>query len=264
MNNPILATNAMPTLKPTYGFASTAALIEALAPTGWHPVEQKVSRVKDLARDGFQRHIVTLENPALPEIPGMSEDNQSRPRITIVNSHDATTALRMFLGFLRFACLNGIIAGTGLREFRAVHTQSLPAKVAEGVEYLTAGVPDLAKQLQFLQQSVFSPEAKEEFVRKMVDARLAHVEAIDVNYNSALTLRRTEDQGENAFVVLNRVQEAMMRGGVRYNRVVNFRNDTGEVISSEIRPASTRKLSSIPQAVKLNRMAYDLAMQLAA
>jgi hypothetical protein len=264
MNNPILATQASPIVKPTYQFASTASIIETLAVTGWKPVEQKVARVKSPERDGFQRHIVTLENAALPEIPGMTDDHRSRPRITVMNSHDAGTALRVILGFLRFACLNGILAGTGLREFRAVHSANLTEKLGDGIRYVAEDIPALTAQLQHLQSVQFSAANEQEFIRALVDARLQHVEAVDVDYNSAIQVRRFQDGGRDAFSVLNRVQESLMRGGIAYKRVVKQYDDQGNVTSQEIRPATTRKLSSIQQAVKLNRQAYDLAMKFAA
>lgn len=265
--NPVTQTQKKPTLKPTYAFASTQELLDSLQNTGWYPHETKVAKARKAANEGYQRHIIQLHNDSFKEIPGLTAHNGSRPQILVLNSHDGSTALRMMLGFLRIACLNGVIAGTGLREFRAIHSgNSLDAKIAEGVEYMTAGIPDLVTTVQKLQGSKFSQENLLTFVKTLVDERLANANVVagSVDYDSALRVRRDEDLEADAFTIFNRVQEAVIRGGIQYKAVRRTFDEQGNVTSEEIRNATTRKLNSIPQAVKLNTLAYDLALQLAA
>lgn len=265
--NPIDQTQAKPTLKPSYAFASTDSLIKSLAGTGWYPVEKKVAKVRSSSNEGYQRHIVQLHNDSFADIPGLTGENQSRPQIAIMNSHDGSTALRMMLGFLRIACLNGVIAGTGLREFRTIHSgNSLEDKIADGVEYMTAGLPDLVRTVQHLQDTSFTKENLEVLVKTLVDERLARANVVagSVDYGSALQVRRAQDDKEDAFTVFNRIQESIIRGGIHYKAVRRNLDDAGNVVSEEIRNATTRKLNSIPQAVRLNTLAYDLAVKLAA
>jgi hypothetical protein len=266
MTNPVFQTQAKPTLKPTYQFASTQELIGSLQGSGWYPVETKVAAARSKSNAGFQRHIVQLHNDSFPEIPGMTGENKSRVQIAVMNSHDGSTALRMMLGFLRFACLNGVIAGTGLREFRAIHTGSLRDKLAVGVEYMTGGIDDLVKTMQHLQGTTFSKENLDVLVKTLVDERLRNANVVEgsVDYGSALQVRRNQDTNEDAFTVFNRLQESLMRGGIHYRAVRRTLDLDGKVVSEEVRNATTRKLSSIPQAVRLNTLAYDLAVKLAA
>ena len=129
--------------------------------------------VRSPSKLGFQRHIVRFENPNFTEISGLSTDNRSRPQLVMMNSHDGTTAVRLFLGLVRIACLNGIIAGTAFREFRAVHSgKSLEEKLSEGLEFMVGGMPELQTAIQSLQSRTFSKEAYEHFCQEMAKMRL--------------------------------------------------------------------------------------------
>lgn len=264
--NPVLQTKAMPTLKPTYGFASTQEIMDSLAGSGWRPVSQNALKARSKSREGYQRHMVRLQNDSFLEIPGLTQDNKSRPEIVLLNSHDGTTALRMMLGLFRIACLNGVIAGTGLREFRAVHSGNLQQKLSEGIGYMTGGIPQLIDQVTHLQGTRFTPAALEQLVAEVVAKRLQHANVVpgSIDFASVVKPRRDQDKAEDAFTVFNRIQESLIRGGIRYRAYHAVKDEDGNVTSEEIRNATTRKLSSIPQAVRLNTMVYDLAVKLAA
>lgn len=161
-------------------------------------------------------------------------------------------------------CTNGLIAGTSLREFRAVHSGNLAEKLGEGTDFIADGVPEMIKQVQMLQQTKFTPEALEQLTKTLVDERLKFVQPVSVDYESALAIRRFEDKETDAFTVFNRLQEALIRGGISFVSERNILDKDGNVVGTELRNGTTRRMYSIAQAVKLNRMAYDLAVKLAA
>lgn len=264
--NPIFQTQKHPSLKPTYSFASTKDLIDSLAGTGWYPADMKYAKARKPGKEGYQKHIVRLHNDSFLKIPGLTDDNASRPEIIWVNAHDGSAASRLLCGLFRMACLNGIIAGTSLREFRAIHSGNMAQKLVEGIEYISGGIPALIEAVQKLQNTQFSPEAREVFVKTLVDERLANSNVVpgSVDYEGAAMVRRSEDKANDAFTVFNRVQESIIRGGIRYKTVRQTLDVDGKVVAEEIRNATTRKLNSIPQAVRLNTLAYDLATKLVA
>ena len=265
IQNPIIQVSKKPTLKPTYGFVSTQELINSFQSKGWYPVDEKVMRVRKEENEGFQKHLIRLENNSFPSIPGLSESNQSRPQIVIVNSHDGTSALRMMLGLIRMACLNGIIAGTGLREFRVTHSGNLTNKIGEGLEYLVANLDAMVAQIQTLQNTKFTEANFKEFLKNVVDARFQHTpNVLDIDYNSASRVLRAEDQASDAFTAMNRVQESIIRGGIKYTKKVEILDVNGNVIREDIKATVSKKLNSIPQNIKLNKVIYSKAVQLAA
>jgi hypothetical protein len=262
--NPIHQVQPFSTLKPSYGFVSTDNLIESFGQTGWYVAEEKVAKVRKIEKQGFQRHIIRLHHDDYKTIPGLSEANTTRPELIVLNSHDGSSRLRILLGMLRMVCLNGIIAGTSLREFGTTHSGDLTKKLTGGIEYMTSGVPDMIGQVQVLQNARFTQAALEQLVKSVVDERLKTVDPIKVNYGTALAVTRNQDAADDAFTVFNRLQERLMRGGIEYTYNKKILDSTGNVVDVVESTRVTRRLNSIPQAVKLNRMAYDMAVQLAA
>lgn len=264
ITNPIQQIVPHRELASTYGFASTADIISEFATHGWLPSDQAVAKVRVTDRLGFQRHLVRFRNPQFPVIPGLAESNASVPELCVLNSHDGTTRLRILFGAFRIACLNGLIAGTSLREVSVVHSGNIIQRLDDGIEHMVTGIPEMIQQVQDLQNAQFNAASRQEFVTKLVDARLSHVKPLSVDYDSALKAARAQDFNDDAFTVFNRVQEKLVRGGIHYTYEKKVLDEEGNVLSSKVANGTTRKLTSIPQSVKLNRMAYDLAIQLAA
>lgn len=260
--NPIEQTKALDTLKPSYGFVNTKQVLDVFQSKGWNVVETKTLSVRNEKRQGFQRHLIALENEAFPSIPGLSQDNASKPRLMLLNSHDGTTAFRIFIGLLRIACLNGVIAGTALRDFKAVHSKNVLNRLGEGIDFLSNNMGELFNQVQTLQAVQFTPSMIEEYVKHMYNARLSGVgKVLSVNYN--LRCLRIEDKASDGFTVFNRVQETLIRGGIDYVYARDVKDANGNVIATQTVNATTRRLASIQSQIRLNRIAYDKAATLA-
>lgn len=259
--NPIEQTKAMDTLKPTYGFVSTQNVLDVFQSKGWEVTKVDVLSPRKPERAGYQRHLIRLENANFPSIPGLTTENSSKPQLCLLNSHDGTTAYRMFLGLLRIACLNGVIAGLALRDFKAVHSKNVLTRLGDGIEYLSNNMGTLFNQVQALQNIQFTQAQIQEYVKTMFDARLSSVgKVVSVNYK--LPLVRYEDQATDGFTVLNRVQEVLVRGGIDYTYLRDVKDDNGNVINTQTVHSTTRRLASIQQQIKLNRIAYDKAASL--
>ena len=248
----------------TYGFVSTREMLDVFESKGWTVASTSVVKPRKAEKIGFQRHLICLENTAFPAIPGLSTDNASRPQICVLNSHDGTTAVRMFLGLLRIACLNGIIAGLSLKDFKAVHSKNVATRIGDGIEYLSDNIGTLFEQVQQLQGMQLNDAALNEYVKTVVDARLKNVRNIQtVDYSSALRVRRDADKAQDAFTVLNRVQESIVRGGIEYSYLRNIRDDKEQIVEQCLTHTRTRALKSVPSQVNLNRLIYDKALELA-
>lgn len=263
--NPIEQTNPSSLVKSTYGFISTADLLQTFAAQGWAPVSKQVAKTKVEARQGYQKHIVRLEHPNFQSIKGLTESNRSRPQLCLLNSHDGSAALRLFYGVLRIACLNGIIAGSVLKSFRAVHSANNVAQLEHGIAYMTSGIGELAETVERLAKSRFSLDAQYQLVHQLVDLRLANVKNIvDINYNSATRLVRPEDNSSDAYTIFNRLQESLVRGGIEYTYNKNIVDSQGQVIDVKQVTTKTKRLSSVVSQLNINRTAFDLAVKLAA
>jgi hypothetical protein len=241
---------------------STRHVLDTFEERGWNIVKSQCIRSKREVATG--KHIVRLEHKDFSYIDGLTDGNKSRAQLVLLNSHDGTTALNIFWGLLRVACLNGIIAGTAMNGFRLIHSQSITKRVPEALDYMIEGFPRFRDSIQMLQSKVMSQDAAREFTNEAYLARLGSIPGFLKREYLSPTAVRSEDFGDDAFTVFNRVQERIMRGGIPYLKERRVLNSNGEQIGSTIIQGTTRKLSSVGQTLKLNRLVYDLAVKYAA
>lgn len=261
LHNAVTQTNKASHLKDTYGFISTADILKTFQSQGWNLTSQQVASVRKAEKNGYQRHMLRFSNPNY-KITGLNSDNVSIPELVLVNSHDGSGAFRLLLGVFRIACANGMIAGNSFKELRVVHSGNLTKKLASGIDYISESMPEFIAQINSLQKTELTPEQQSEFIRLVFNERLKKVNPVNVNYS--LDTKRVEDMGSDAYTLLNKVQEVVMRGGINYSRVVNVTDKSGIVIGQEIKRTTTKKISSIAQSVSLNRACFDAMKQVLA
>jgi hypothetical protein len=261
--NPVEATKAY-IERDTYGFVNTKDVLQAFGQAGWTPVSQNFGRVNNLERQGFQKHLIRLENPKFPAIEGLTNANHSKPQLVLLNSHDGTTSLQILWGLIRVACLNGIIAGTGVNGVRLIHSKSVVDKLPDAIQYMLDNFEKFRDQITALQGKTLSEAATIELIKGVYNARLANVRGVThIDYTVPRALR-FEDKETDAYTIFNRIQEKLMRGGIRYEYVKEVKDVNGVVTNSYPVVTKTRRIASVSSQVKLNQLAYDTAIKLAA
>ena len=104
----VFADTKAPRLTDRYEQVYTADLLPVLADNGYFPVQAAQKRV----RKGSNEHAAHLMAFARQQDIANGVDN--RGEIVLFNSHDGTSAVKLFAGSFRFICSNGTIAGAGL------------------------------------------------------------------------------------------------------------------------------------------------------
>lgn len=264
ITNPLEQIVKKPSLGDTYGFVSTRDVLNVFENKGWKVVNEQIMGTRNPERQGYQKHLLRMEHADFPRIPGLTEANTSRVQLCLLNSHDGTSSFRVFLGLIRMACLNGMISGTSLKDFRAYHSKNVLSRLADGIEQVAGNIPELFKNVAHLQSKQLSLPALTELTKTMVDMRLRNVRKIvAVDYASATHAIRDEDMHDDAFTAVNRLQEKIIRGGIAYAYERNVKDDNGNVIGSRLTHTTTRRLSSIAGQISLNRALFDKAMEVA-
>ena len=260
--NPILQENPNPVMKPTYGMIKTIDMIKSFENQGWYHASHSVARVRQGSnREGFQKHIVRMRNDAFQSIPGLTAANASVPELVLMNSHDGTMAYRLFLGVVRIACLNGIIAGDALASYRVIHSQNALKGLHDGVDAMVARIPHMVEQIRAMQETTCSLEKARAYVKTMYDKRVLPIGGVEcINYD--LTAKRPEDVSLDAYTVFNRVQEMLIRGGIQYIAKRNILDSNGIVVGTHTKHGVTRKMNGIQPQLKLNQLAYDKAIEM--
>jgi hypothetical protein len=248
---------SMTLVKPSYGFVDTTTIVEQFASHGWNVARAQQAKVKNEERQGYQKHLLRFRNEDYSRIQGLKSYNESIPELIVENSHDGSSSLKIFFGVFRIACLNGIIAGSSLNNFRVIHSKNAVNNLNNSIDSMTAGIPDLIKKVEHFSTLELDSNQRFELSERAAKLRLANtlnVERIAVDHLSRP--RRLDDVNQDAYSIFNVIQEKVIRGGIQYTQL----NPKTEMLESK----KTRAISSVAQSVKLNRELWNILEEVTA
>lgn len=230
-------TNIIPTdnVSKKYSVISTENLTKMIVEkTGFNVATYQEHGTRKAENVGKTKHLIRFRAPQAA-LDGVV------PEIVMLNSYNKGSAFKLYVGFFRIACLNGLIAGDTINGFSQAHynfnydnllgfLDSLPGTIEKGIDQVLTmkktpsgqWVYDMAKEALEISRPSFLENTSEELVKRT----LVHM---------VERPRRMEDRGTDAFTAYNRVQERIIRG----------------------LPGVFRKISSPSVQVKVNRFMWD-------
>ena len=237
----------------------TSRVVEDLSKLGWVPVEAKQTATKQGKKSNYSKHMIAFRNPDIM-IKGKNGDD-AFPQIILTNSHDGLSSFKFMVGIYRMVCSNGlVVADEEFANFNIRHRgytfEELQTVVAQVVEEVPRKVEVMnkmnAKELTKAEQETLALNAL--LLRKGI--KLGSEEAKGIEYDQdtldeILEVTRPADEGSNLWVVFNRVQEKLIKGG----------------FSAALKGSKVRKVKSIKSFqtdIKLNQELFKLATSMVA
>jgi hypothetical protein len=214
-----------------YGQITTSQAIGVLADFGYYPVQ-----AAQVGKTRHAKHMLAFANHS-PLVP-----TEGRPELILYNSHDGTSALKLFAGFFRFICSNGIVAGEGFKS-RMLHNTSTVRNFETLITGTAARLDDLQGHIGDMRSRTVSQTDALEFIRHGATFRWKEDRITDNTISDIYNPRRVEDTRNDMWTIYNRLQEGLIRGGVR--------------VGPENRKA--RAIGSIQQNLRINQELWDLA-----
>ena len=219
----VFTTEKAPHLTDKYIQTPTSRVVEDLMNLGWQVT--KAQEVRSRKYKGFQKHVVVFRNPDIM-IKGKDGDD-AFPQILLTNSHDGKAAFNLRVGIFRLVCSNGLVisdadfSNVSIRHINYTF-ESLQAKVAEMITKL----PNLVNKINTFKQTQLTEEQMKDFATKAMQLRTKQ----QVDVMEVLTAERPQDEGNDLWVVFNRIQEKLTGGSYRAGRrkarsVKNFQKD---------------------------------------
>lgn len=232
---------------PKYTFIPTERVLKGLMSAGFVPVEARQTHAR-LASPTHVRHIVRLRRRF--ETVQLKD---SVPEMVFLNSHDGSSAYQLRMGLFRVVCTNGLIVSHGtFPAFCVPHRGNVVDDVISGAMRLSERFEALAAQVERMERHHLFKDEQLRFAERALAMRYeTPTESGSMQPSQLLHCRRIEDTGDNLWSVLNRCQEALLRGGLIR------RSATG-------RPSRTRRITSIKEEVRLNSRLWDLASEILA
>jgi len=239
----IFATDAHHSRSDRYAFVPTVDVLQGLRKEGFQPFMVGQSRTRIADKREFTKHMIRLRHASQINAGEANE-------IILINSHDGTSSYQMLAGMFRFVCMNGLVCGDTFNDIRIRHKGNIVDDVIEGAFTVVDGFKAIADRRDQMtgvkllgsEQTAFAEAA---LTLKYDDETPAPITARDI-----LRPRRWEDNEQDLWSTFNRVQENMIKGGIR------GRNANG-------RRTSTREVNGIDQNVKINRALWTLAERMA-
>jgi len=248
MNVAKLAQSASTKVSENYVFLSTEQAHGVLADFGFTE-----SRYKQGKGQGYQKHLSIFERDT-------DGDEDGRFNLLLLNSHDGTSSLRLEAGYFRVLCENQL--GSGDVGVRVVHRGNALDKFAAAIPLVLAQMQSFKETKAILRDKQLSALAMFDLAYFALQVRGVDVAGLDEyqfirNIQNILTSRRYEDRGENAWKVFNRVQENVVKGGVRLYQNAGTVEAPKEVLR-KLRP-----LANAERLLNVNNLLTEKTIQLA-
>jgi hypothetical protein len=230
----VFTTEKLSTLTDKYIQTPTSRVVEDLMSMGWQVT--KAQEVKSKKYKGFQKHLLVFRNPDIM-IKGKDGDD-AFPQILLTNSHDGKAAFNFRVGIFRLVCSNGLVVSDA--DFNNVSIrhinytfESLQTKISEVI----AKLPGLVQKINLFKSTTLTEAQMTDFAYKAASLR----SKATVNVEELLGSTRKEDEGDDLWVVFNRVQEKLIGGGYKSGR------------------RKTRSVKSFQKDIEINEQLFELA-----
>lgn len=141
------------------------------------------------------------------------------PEMVIYNSYDGSSAMTVHVGIFRAVCSNGLVVAT--QDFGKFKVRHMGTEQEQAIELLSEFVLKCKDMIQMnvrLGEKIYTEEEMIELAKKAAKLRFD----MDLNNEQAMELlvpSRTEDIGNDAWRVLNVLQEKVIGGGFKIDGV---------------------------------------------
>lgn len=250
LSHPSIAQQTRPDfVSDKYGFVRTNDALNMLADHGWTASSVQLQRARKAERVGFVKHKITLTNNDL-----RGNDSDSIPTITLINSHDRSSAFSFNVGFFRFICENGLMIGESLgANFKVFHSgRDLETNIYRQLVASIDAVPKALEIRERLRSMQLDNRTHLQLAETLVQTA-EEVRGIKIDRSSVFLTRRVEDQALDAWTQFNVLQENLT-GALTGETVVL--TDQGEIR----RKIRARSVKAIDANTKLNKALFDSAL----
>ena len=234
-----------------YAPVNTQLFLEPFFRRGWG-----IEKTKTISNKQGQIHkeVVTLVNPDFISLHGPIQ-------LTVINSYDARSSLKIYAGIHRLVCSNGLILMVEGESFRFIHRgESIYDKLDNAYDKIVAYLNTVNERIELLSNTeptttmvttVITNIAKRVFEK---DNKTTKVELNTIPLHVIRNLgriRREADKKPDMFTIFNVIQENITRRGLLSAQVKEINKETNQV---EFKTVNKRATESKLSDIKLNQI----------
>ncbi len=230
-----------------YSFVPTLTAVDLLREAGWFPVHAEQSTVRNSKREGYQRHLIRFAKNGL-SFAGERVD------LVLYNSHDCGCAFKLIASVWRQICSNGLMVSAEFANFSHKHIGFSPDAFMQSAHEIAAAAGTIAERVDEMKVIEMTPDEQGIFAQAAHGLIYDAPEQAPVQPLQLLKERRYDDKGNDLWSVFNKIQENVMRGGLKGMS----RDDNGR-----IRRTTTRPVKALDRNIKLNQALWFLTEKMA-
>lgn len=209
-------TEKSPNTSDRYQFVSTRSVLEKVLDQGWSIVD-----ARSQGRSLYAQHKVTLVHNRDLSSFQQGVQKEGLLRVDLFNSHNRSRRFMMAMGYFRQACSNGLLVATGPAEMiktRHLFSDDRLESIMARIDTLSDRFPKVLETIEAFKSREMSEEEQVRFAQFGLRSRYLYRKELpkrvsgDSVVSRLLEVRRPEDEGSSAWVVMNRVQESLIRG----------------------------------------------------
>jgi hypothetical protein len=230
-----------------YSFIPTIQVLDGLRKEGFFPVYAGQSRTRSEEKRGYTKHVVRLRRAA--DLERSLSVGTQLPEVVLVNSHDGASAYQLMAGIYRLVCSNGMICGDTYDKVSVRHSGDVLDDCIDGCVRVVEDAETALERANSWRDIRLSTLEQSLLARAALGVRYGEDPA-PITAEHLLLARRAPDLSDDLWTTTNRIQENLIRGGLR------GRGSTG-------RRMTTRAIKSVSEDIRLNRAIMTLAEEFA-
>lgn len=244
----IFSENPIEGVSDKYAFVPTYKLLDTFRDAGYYPIMASESKVRDEENQGYQKHIIqfrSLENLLRPNAKDEYED------IVLTNSHNRTSSFIVDLAIFRIVCSNMLVVPSkSFVHTSIVHVGFTQEKVKNAIEEVTSYIPKIKEQVSIFKSIYLTNAQMQMLANAAIDIRF-DTNTHYIKADELLKVNYEEDEVNTLWSAYNRIQESMIRGGVKMKNLVTNKNFTSKAING------------IDATIKFNKELFSAVEQVA-
>ena len=233
----------------------TSHVITGMRREGFEVVMAGQARTRDVSRREFTKHLLRMRRV---DAKADAKVGDVFPEVVLVNANDGTSRYVLSAGLYRLICLNGMtVSERQAASVRVSHMGDVVGKVIEGSFTV---LDDSTRAIEHAREWSAIDLTPRESTAFAEAARVLRFGDAEGNVSSPITAEqllephRRGDVGASLWQTFNRVQENVIKGGLR---------GIDRSIAGRTRHVTTRAVNGIDQDQRLNRSLWTLAENLA-
>lgn len=240
-----------PGLSAKYSFLPTSRIIEDMDRLGWKVGQAAGARYRNSINKEFGNHVIKFFHPDI-YLRDQEGNIESYINVVVMNNHTGMGSFKFEIGIFRLVCSNGLILkDKDMGSFNIRHAGYSFEQLQETLNQAIERLPDVVGRINQYNAITLTPEQQYDFAAKAVALR-SYTDRVPTpeELEDILNPRRKEDEGNSLWVVLNRIQESVMKGG--YHMV----NAKGKL-------RKAKSIRNIQKDIQLNQQIWELGMEYA-